>query len=94
MLRILVYKFKGMYYIYPLGSCECHQTKEDVFLEGSEEEVFTLTHLPNTPPLETLRRLMAELDRHGIKEVEGLTIVLENRMEDDLKNFHAPQIIH
>jgi len=78
MLRLLVYKFKDRYYIFPLGCCGEYQTKEDVFLVGGEEEVFTVTHNPGASTLETLRQLMTEIDKRGIVEVEGLTIILDN----------------
>lgn len=68
MLSLLVYKFDGKYYVVLFGGTEGFQKKEDVFLIGTEEEVFTITHTPGTPFLEVVRQLIAELDRREIKD--------------------------
>jgi hypothetical protein len=93
MLRILVYKCKERHYIYPLGCCAEHQEKGDVFTTGEEEEIFTISPSPDTPPLDTLRELMAELDKRGITEVDGLTIILDNAWEDDVSH-RTPHTVH
>lgn len=96
-MKVLVYRFDGRYYIYPLGCCTMHQTKEDVFIEGGEEEIFTLSPAPGTPALETLRLLMAEIEKHGITDIEGLTIILSSHLngEDPTPTIHhASNSIH
>ncbi|TSC77949.1 MAG: hypothetical protein G01um101424_83 [Parcubacteria group bacterium Gr01-1014_24] len=75
MLSLLVYLFRGNHYVILLGGSENFKTKEDVFLTGEETEVFTITHLPNTPFLETIRQLIAETDRRGIKDLRAMEVI-------------------
>ena len=76
MLKILVYKYKNRHYVYPLGCCQSHMTKEDVFMLGGEEEIFTINQ--SSSIIETLRQFMLEIDNHGITEIIGLTIILDS----------------
>ncbi|TSC74894.1 MAG: hypothetical protein G01um101430_711 [Parcubacteria group bacterium Gr01-1014_30] len=71
-MKLLVYLYRGNHYVILLGGSENFQTQEDVFLTGEEKEVFTITHLPETPFLETVRKLIAEADRRGIKDLQAM----------------------
>lgn len=75
MLELLVYTFEGNHYVILLGGIEHFQSREDVFLTGEEEEVFAITHDPDTPFLETLRKLIAEADQRNIKDLLALEFV-------------------
>ncbi len=75
MLSLLVYLFRGNHYVILLGGSENFKTKEDVFITGEEKEVFAITHLPDTPFLETVRKLIEETDRRGIKDLRAMEVI-------------------
>ena len=78
MLRLLVYKYRSRYYLCMLGCCEHHQTKEDIFLTG--EEVFTISHHQGSSSVETLRELLAEIDKHGILDIRIMEIYIDGHL--------------
>ena len=78
MMSLIVYTFEGRYYMFTLGCCEDHQTREDIFTEGGEEEIFTIFHIPGESLLETLRLVVDKAEERGITDIEGIQISLNN----------------
>lgn len=91
MLTLLVYLFRGNHYVILLGGSQNFQTREEVFLSGEEEEVFTITHEPNKPFLQTVRELVAELDQRGIKDLLAME-VLFSAGSSEIRNKEAKSV--
>lgn len=70
MWTLLVYTYEGKYYVAQLGPTGPWQKKEEI-LTGGAEEVFSVSQPTEEPFIELLRKMLAEVDRRGIKDVIG-----------------------
>ncbi|MDO8561438.1 MAG: hypothetical protein Q7S05_01275 [bacterium] len=74
-----MYKFRGKHYIVLLGGVQGFKDKTDVFSGGGEEEVFQINSVPGEPVLEMMRKVIAEADRRGIKDILALEDIFAKR---------------
>ena len=99
MVRLMVFKYNEKYYLATLGCCAEHEHKSDIFTEGGEEEVFTITRTEGMSSLELLRLFLEQADQHHITEIEVMELYINSRVERALdKSFHlrdnTPHRVH
>ena len=98
MLRLIVYKYADRYWLATLGCCRDHQTKADIFTEGGEEEIFTITRADGASSIELLRQLVVETEKHNITDIEVVELYIDSRLEkafDQLPHLRGgPHKIH
>ena len=70
MWELLVYRAHGKHYVVLLSHNSDFRTREQVFVEGGEEEVFSVSANFDTPFIDLLKRMIAEADRRGIKDIK------------------------
>ena len=70
MWELLVYRANGKHYVVLLSPNSNFRTREQVFIEGGEEEVFSVSADFDTPFIDLLRKMIFEADRRGIKDIK------------------------
>jgi hypothetical protein len=79
MRSLLVYSYRGKYYMVLLGGSRGFQTPEEVFTSGEEKQEILVTEPTSTPLLEMLRKVIAEADRLNIKDILCVEDVIARR---------------
>lgn len=69
MWELLVYRVKEKHYVVLLSPNSDFPTRDKVFVQGTEEEIFSVSASFDTPFIDLLRKLIAETDRRGIKDL-------------------------
>ncbi len=80
MWTLLVYLFEGKHYVVQLGGSSPYQSKNEIFLRGTEKEVFSVSGAFEDSFVELLRKFIAGVDKRKIKRIIGT---------EDLLNIHA-----
>ena len=76
MWELLVYRANGQHYVVLLSPNSDFPTREHVFLEGREEEVFSVSANFGTPFIDLLREMISQADRRGIKDIKFIEDLL------------------
>ncbi len=79
-LTLLVYRANNLYWITLLGG-PGFKSKEEVFLDGTEEEVFSISNAnrQDMPFLELIKEVIGEADRRHIDAIHGLFDLFDSR---------------
>ncbi len=70
MWELLVYRARGKHYVVLLSHNSDFRTREQVFITGEEEEVFSVSANFDTYFIDLLRKMISEADRRGIKDIK------------------------
>jgi len=66
-----VYHFNENYYVAQIGGSSPFSDRNEIFLNETEEEIFSVSGSFEKSFIEILRKMIAEVDKLGIKRIIG-----------------------
>ncbi|HLD70609.1 MAG TPA: hypothetical protein VI937_01865 [Negativicutes bacterium] len=75
MWTLIVYECQGKRYVAQMGPAGPWYKKEDVLIGGAKE-IFSVSQATTEPFIELLRKMLAEVDKKGIRNVIGIEDLL------------------